>query len=504
MVNLLNANMLKVACLFLLWALASASDVLEFTDSNFQDNVEEHDIILVEFYAPWCGHCKKLAPEYEKAATTLKNSDPPVPLAKVDCTGDGKDSCDKHGVKGFPTLKIFKNGEVSQDYSGPRDADGIVKYMKSKAGPSSKELKQLAEAEKFLNTDEFRIVGFFGSDDTDLYKKFQKLADALNEDFSFGHTTSKDIMDKYKHTDNFVIFRPKKLENKFEPTELVYDGEASLSTMKKFVNDKIHGFAGHRTASNSAQFKRPLIVAYYDVDYVKNTKGTNYWRNRVMKVAKKLQDAGKNVNFAVSNINDLSYEIQEYGMDSTDSDKPLIAARDSSDQKFVMKEEFSMDNLEKFANDLVDGKLSPYLKSEPVPEPNDEPVKVAVAKNFEDLVNDKTKDVLIEFYAPWCGHCKSLAPKYEELAEKLKDETDIVIAKMDATANDVPKPYEVRGFPTLYFSPKGSKDSPRKYEGGREVKDFIKYLAKESTDELKGWTRDGKKKKTSKKADGEL
>ena len=61
-----------------------------------------------------------------------------------------------------------------------------------------------------------------------------------------------------------------------------------------------------------------------------------------------------------------------------------------------------------------------------------------MAKNFDEVVNDPERDVLIEFYAPWCGHCKSLAPKYEELAEKLKDEPGVTIAKMDATANDVP------------------------------------------------------------------
>jgi len=129
---------------------------------------------------------------------------------------------------------------------------------------------------------------------------------------------------------------------------------------------------------------------------------------------------------------------------------------------------------------------------------------VVVAKQFNEIVNDATKDVLIEFYAPWCGHCKSLAPKYEELAEKLEDESDIVIAKMDATTNDVPKQFDVKGFPTIYFVPKGSKSSPKRYEGPREVDDFIKYLAKEATSPLKGYGRDGKKVKGAKKDKTEL
>jgi len=78
---------------------------------------------------------------------------------------------------------------------------------------------------------------------------------------------------------------------------------------------------------------------------------------------------------------------------------------------------------------------------------------------------------------------------------QLKDE-DVAIVKMDATANDVPAAFEVKGFPTLFWLPKDSKDTPLKYEGGREVDDFIKYIATHATTELSGYDRSGKAKKS--------
>ena len=63
------------------------------------------------FYAPWCGHCKRMKPEFEKAASILEGNDPPVHLVKVDCTESGKDTCGKFEVRGYPTLKIFRGGE---------------------------------------------------------------------------------------------------------------------------------------------------------------------------------------------------------------------------------------------------------------------------------------------------------------------------------------------------------------------------------------------------------
>ncbi|KAF4521665.1 hypothetical protein B566_EDAN006252 [Ephemera danica] len=408
---------------------------------------------------------------------------------QVDCTEGGKETCNKFGVTGYPTIKIFRGGEFSQEYSGPREAAGIIKYMKSQVGPSSKDLKSVGDFETFTSKEDVAVIGFFKGD-SDLKKAFLKLADILREKVRFGHSSEDAVLTKTGETDSVILYRPKHLSNKFEPDTVTYSGAANKDDLEKWINKNYHGLVGHRQRDNVKDFNNPQIIAFYQVDYTKNPKGTNYWRNRILKVAKNFENE---FTFAVSAKDDFQHELNEYGYDYVSGEKPLIFARDAKGRKFTLKEEFSMEVLEKFLNDVKADKLEPYLKSEPIPDDNSGPVVVAVAKNFDDVVTNVDKDVLIEFYAPWCGHCKKLAPIFDELGEKLKGE-DVSIVKMDATANDVPSNFEVRGFPTLYWFKKDSKDSPVRYEGGREVNDFIEYIAEHATSELKGYDRKGKAK----------
>ncbi|KYQ91147.1 disulfide-like protein [Tieghemostelium lacteum] len=116
----------------------TTSNVIVLTDKTF--NSEMNGLIMVEFYAPWCGHCKKLAPIYEELATKLKTEHPNVKIAKVDCDVE-KASCKRFDITSFPTLKLIDNdNKVLYDFKQERSltelttfiTGGYLGYTKSK------------------------------------------------------------------------------------------------------------------------------------------------------------------------------------------------------------------------------------------------------------------------------------------------------------------------------------------------------------------------------------
>ncbi|XP_062210036.1 protein disulfide isomerase-like 2-2 [Phragmites australis] len=244
-------------------AFADGDDVVALTESTFEKEVGQDRDALVEFYAPWCGHCKKLAPEYERLGSTFKKAKS-VLIAKVDCD-EHKSVCGKYGVSGYPTIQWFPKGSLE----------------------------------------------------------------------------------------------PKK-----------YEGQRTAEALAEFVNS----------------------------------------------------EGGTNI------------------------------------------------------------KLTTIPSS----------VVVLTPETFESIVLDESKYVLVEFYAPWCGHCKSLAPTYEKLASVFKLDEGVVIANLDADKHkDLAEKYGVTGFPTLKFFPKGNKIG-EDYDGGRDLGDFVKFI-----NEKCGTSRDTKGQLTS-------
>eukprot|EP01114_Cavostelium_apophysatum_P013747 TRINITY_DN33_c0_g1_i1.p1 TRINITY_DN33_c0_g1~~TRINITY_DN33_c0_g1_i1.p1 ORF type:complete len:484 (-),score=163.93 TRINITY_DN33_c0_g1_i1:9-1460(-) len=453
--------------------IAAQSDVLTLTTENFDQALSDNSLVLVEFYAPWCGHCKKLAPEYEKAATTLRESGVTAKLAQVDADNEINAALrDKFDIRGFPTLKLFRNG-VPSEYEGGRSADEIVTYIRRQAAPAITELTNADEATKFANAERVVMVGFFNDRSSAEYAKFKENAEQLRNSFSFGEVIGNADVAKalgVEKTPSLILFK------QFDEGKHVIDSFEDISGFLKANSVPLIDEIGPHNFKVYLDSGLPLAYLFVDLsvegqkeenlqhiqDLARETKGKLNWVYidwaKYAKHAERLGLSGKTV--------------------------PAIAIEkmeEGSHYVFDEAKKIAKDHVGPWIQSFLGGSLKPTIKSEDIPEKNDEPVKIVVAHTFDQIVNDKTKDVLVEFYAPWCGHCKKLAPVYDELATNFASDPNVVIAKIDATANDVSPRLGIRGFPTIKLFKANEKDTPVDYEGDRSLEDMTTFLRAQSS-----------------------
>ncbi|GLJ44262.1 hypothetical protein SUGI_0925500 [Cryptomeria japonica] len=162
--------------------------VIELDDSNFDSAISTFDYILVDFYAPWCGHCQRLSPQLDSAASVLADGDKPIVLAKINAdkfTGIAS----KYEVSAYPTLKFFIKG-FPTDYTGPRKAELLIPYLKKMAAPDVSILKSNREIQEFIEGSNKIFPMFIGFDINEsllagLAKQYKKRAwFAVAEDFT--------------------------------------------------------------------------------------------------------------------------------------------------------------------------------------------------------------------------------------------------------------------------------------------------------------------------------
>ncbi|CDU25546.1 probable proteine disulfate isomerase [Sporisorium scitamineum] len=448
-------------------AEASSSDVLVLGNGNFTENVQNEALMLVEFYAPWCGHCKALAPEYEKASTELLADK--IKLAKVDCTEENA-LCAEHNVEGFPTLKVFRNGSPS-DYNGNRKADGIVSYMKKQALPALSTLTA-GNFTEFKSKDRVVAIAYLDSSDEKHLAAVNAVANNLRDNYLFGVVHDASLTEKAGvSAPAFVVYR------QFDEPEVKLDSkslnEEQITNFLKAESIPLIDELNAESFMSYAESGLPLAYLFSDPE----SKDLESHVESLKPLAK--ANKGK-LNFVW--IDGVKYSAHAKSLNIQGEDWPAFAVQDIEQNLKYPLEDLSGDLVAKvtdFVSQYTNGALKPSVKSEPIPKDQDGPVHVLVADEFDAIIGDDTKDKLVEFYAPWCGHCKKLAPTYDTLGEKYKAHKDkVLIAKMDATANDIPPSagFQVQSFPTIKFQAAGSSDWIE-FTGDRSLEGFVDFIA---------------------------
>lgn len=398
-------------------------------------------------------------------------------LAKVDAT-EHPGLASRFDVTGYPTLKIFRRGSAFE-FKGGRTASEITEYLTKQAEPAVKRYsnKLMSHAQPFL-------VLFSGDEPTKLM--FERLAEALRDEYEFADSNSPD--DFGATAGSIVLLKPNFSE--LDQSRVVFstglsasDHEANKKAVVEFMNkhayplvtDTMDGGKYKQDATwESALRKRgyPMVLLFVD-----STEGSDSSQQE-MKDALAVANAhlGEFSFVRLDGLRD-SERLVSFGLTKR---LPQVVLEDGSEHYGMEGSKIDQESLSKFIADFKAGSLTRSIRSEEPPSSNNEPVTVVVGKTFDTIVKDDRKNVMIEFYAPWCGHCQQLAPTYEKLGAKYKANDSVVVAKMDASANEVPdSSYKVEGFPTLLFKPAGAA-SPLEYQGDRELDALAKFIDQNS------------------------
>eukprot|EP00898_Chlorokybus_atmophyticus_P003666 jgi/Chlat1/42/ChrspC236667S00922 len=452
------------------------TDVFVLSKDNFTDVINQYEHVLVEFYAPWCGHCQHLKPEWAAAATELKSYPESMALAKVDATQE-VDLSTEYEVQGYPTIIYFHKGKQSP-YTAGRTRDDIVQYLLKRAGPPARTISTIEEAHAIKESSSVTIVGFFASFDGPEWEQFTQMA---ADDYSVGYaqtndTEVADILGMPAAPPAIALFKS------FDEKISHYEGKLEQEDIAAFVREHklplVIPFSEQTTESifNSGIDKQVILMGLqsdlesYSDSFAKAAAG---FRGKVI--------------FVTVDFNDEAIDpvIEFFGV--TKEDPTTVVAflnTEGSGKKYRGPTPLAVDTAEQtfktFASDFVEGRAQQFFKSEPIPEEDtDGHVKLVVGKTFADIVLDETKDVFIDLYAPWCGHCRSLEPAWQTLAELFKDYPSLVIAKMDATTNEH-ESVMVEAFPTLMFFPAGKKTAIQ-FDESRSLKAMAEFLVQHAT-----------------------
>nr|DAC80631.1 TPA_inf: thioredoxin domain-containing protein 5 [Conus magus] len=376
------ANTAHVVCLITLFILVCVScdndhgsDAISYERDAFQSAINDKKHFVM-FFAPWCGHCKRLAPTWNELAKVYNNDESSVTIAKVDCTVETA-LCSEHDVTGYPTLKFFhKKADDFQRYKGNRDLDSLKKFVEEQASRTEGEGEQATQAE-------------------------EPGAGALVEltDDTFDAFIQKGF--------HFVKFYApwcghcKRLAPTWEELAKSFAGnqQVSVSKVDCTVSTKLCTSQGVRGY--------PTLVLFNDGDKLEQYQGSR-----------------------------------------------------------------SLEDLKGFVTNKMEEVLG-FQQQEAVPEEEQEEAVVDLtADTFEEVISDGL--TFVKFFAPWCGHCKRLAPTWEDLARTNMDK-DIVIARVDCTLHkSVCDEQKVQGYPTLVLFQNGKRKND--YKGPRDLESFQEFV----------------------------
>jgi len=501
-----------------------STGVINVDISNFDDVVAANDdeVVMVEFYAPWCGHCKQLQPEYVKLAKALKNV---VKVVALDASDDkNRAIAAKYGVQGFPTLKVHVGTGPAIDYQQGRDVNSMKNFLLSKL-PNYVTRLTKDKVDSFLqdNKDSPRALVF--SKQGTVSPTVKRFSALMKDHMKFGSPKKSDVKDIAKNyglstkEGSVLIVFPKGETEEFKRfsgnTKSFKEVQAWLYSFAPDLQME-EGDALGKLSDQSCYVERCEKKGLC-VILIKGEDEADY--NKVHTILKEIEDTADDASlFAFSQITAAEGENYQWvqalfgNLDTYYSNIVVLAPQKKRYAHYVGS--ITSSAIKGFISGILTGKTRtapiassevPKLSEETVhckPKPKPKPKKTTSSsssssggqqqapksgpgggspfivtinsENWQQVMFGNNQPLIVEFYAPWCGHCKALAPEFAKAASNLKGMVIFGAVNCDDESNrPLCGQFQVQGYPTIKVFPHGrdrkQKNGPTDYQGARNA-----------------------------------
>ncbi|CRH01197.1 protein disulfide-isomerase, putative [Plasmodium relictum] len=481
-------------------------------DMNDYDKIinDQENFTFLVVYTHWCHWSNLLLEDLEKISKLLKYSNN-IKIAKINAAVNSS-IIEKLNVYGYPSLFMIKENNINR-YNGIRSIRGIVLWVYEHLDESVFEIDNKEKLNAFLELDEYNnSILFFVSrnkkEDTVMielvklcvlagytfcfYMKDENIIDYFENtiilkkyNFDYKQLPNKEIytvLFKNNDFDEYFYFLDEELNIIYETD---YSKEEKIEALIKCLSEKVEPlvikFSEYYYSLLFSENKVTLFILYNDINQLN--------KSDIIKSAKKY----KNITFSISG-NQEVFEKRLLGELLIDDLKKTVMRIIEFKGPILIPYKYKPINddieinkksIEEFIEGFMEDKKYFYRKSErPLPdEYNNGYVKIIVADTYDEYIFKKDKNVLVLYYAPWCGHCHKLEPIYREIGKRLKlysskykeYNDDIIISKIDAVNNEVYN-ISIEAYPTIYLYTKSNKKEPIKYLGVRTVQSIVTWI----------------------------
>ena len=446
--------------------------VLILTSETIEEAIKTYPKLAILMYTPWCPYCKRLYPEIVSSLKTETMKKMGLVFGRIDIEYNDKVQ-EIYNVYGMPTILYFENGERKEVYDGGRDSQSLIEWFYKRIISKTHLLTSLEEIKAYENPKQHKFI-YFGKNSQKI-KEYEKFIED-EKDRLFGIVKDENLIKLYgKSPETVVLFKNFDVPNYVDIKNITYENLKNELEKQKYP--LIFEDCNILMSVMYTDIVPSIFLLRNDNDKQKTPEIDKTFISLANKFRGKLMfcksdtksDFSKRI-IRVANITKISAENNE------PSSIILDFVRRFNKWKFEdFYNEFNSQNLERFLQDWIDGKMIPPIKSEEIPEKQDGPVYKLVYKSFNKEVLDNDLNVFVKFYSPHCPHCIRLKPIYEELARKLQNNKYLRIADFNFKANDFDL-FGIRSLPTLVMFKAGDKNNSIVYDGDRTVESMMNFI----------------------------